>query len=84
MAQTTATNTLVVSSITDVQGPDGIRYKRINGVLTADTGTTKLLLNGNGGFFYPSAGGVGVSYLMKASGAGTLPAVGDSIAVVIG
>lgn len=84
MAQTQATCVLTIVSLKDVQGPDGIKYTRISGVLAADTGTTKILPNGNGGFFYPSAGSVAWSYLMKASGAGTLPAVGDSINVVIG
>lgn len=85
MAITQSTQVFTVKSIFDVQGPDGVAYKRINCKVAADTGTTKLQFNGNGGFFYTSnAGAVTISFLMKASGAGTLPVVGDTINAVLG
>lgn len=83
MAITQATMVLTVKSLTDVQGPDGIAYKFISGRLAADTGTTKLLFNGGGGF-YGTSRGSNVGFYMKASGAGTLPAAGDTINVVVG
>lgn len=85
MAITQSTQVLVINSITDVQGPDGLRYKQISGTLTPDVGTTKIHFNGSGGFFNGAgSGGAGITFYMKATGAGTLPVVGDSINVVAG
>lgn len=83
MAITQATMVLTVKNIIDVQGPDGVHYKQIEGELAADTGTTKILFNGSGGF-YPNNKSSTIVFYMKATGAGTLPALGDTINVVVG
>lgn len=85
MAITQSTQVVTVDSIKDVQGPDNIRYKQINCSIAADTGTTKLQFNGTGGFLFPTSGPKPtITFYMKASGAGTLPAVGDTINCVLG
>lgn len=85
MAITQSTQVLLVKSIFDVQGQDGIAYKQVNCDLAPDVGTTKLVFNGLSGFITGTgAGRSEITFHMKATGAGTLPAVGDSINVVTG
>ena len=87
MAITQSTQAGTVKSIVDVQGVDGIRYKQINLKILPDTGTTKLAFDNPGGFYQLTAGataGRTETFYMKATGAGTLPAVGDVINCVLG
>lgn len=85
MAITQSTQVLTVKSIFDVIGADGVNYKQVNCDISPDTGTTKLLFNGFSGFVAGTgAGRSEITFHMKATGAGTLPAVGDAINVVTG
>ncbi len=84
MAITQSTQVFTVKSIVDVQGPDNILYKRITCKVAADTGTTKLQFNGPGGFKFVGQYSTHIVFDMKATGAGTLPAVGDTINCVLG
>lgn len=85
MAITQSTQVFTVKTITDVRGPDGVHYKQIACRVAPDTGTTKIHFNGKGGFWEAATTGTNtIVFYMKASGAGTLPAVGDTINCVLG
>lgn len=80
---TAVVNVWTVKSMTDVT-INGVALKAINCRVASDTGTTKINLSNKG--FPTKAGSLPVAlgdhtFMMVASGQGTLPAVGDTITV---
>lgn len=85
MAITQSTQVFTVLGIHDAVLQDGVSYKQIECTVAPDTGTTKLHFNGLSGFVTGTgATPNSITFHMKATGAGTLPAVGDTINCVLG